>query len=89
MIIDATSTSITFEYWSVEGGGTLVDTYTIGDPTGPTAETITFQEGVDGYIGTQDTFLQEAEPGNVNGSECGLNGIVTIRTAKSSSRTWA
>ena len=29
MIIEASSTSITFEFWSVEGGGTLIDTYTI------------------------------------------------------------
>jgi hypothetical protein len=29
MIVEASSTSITFEFWSVEGGGTLIDTYTI------------------------------------------------------------
>jgi len=68
-IIDATSTSLTIEYWSVQGGGTLVDRYTIGTPTGPTSETATFQEDVDGYVGTQDTFLQEAAPDNANGDE--------------------
>ncbi len=29
MIVEASSTRITFEFWSVEDGGTLIDTYTI------------------------------------------------------------
>ena len=29
MIIEASSTSITFEFWSIAGGGTLIDTYEI------------------------------------------------------------
>ena len=68
-MIDATSTSLTIEYWSVENGGTLVDRYTVGTPSGPSSEIVTFQEGLNGYTGTQDTFFQEAEPGNVNGAE--------------------
>jgi hypothetical protein len=29
MIVTASETGITFEFWSIAGGGTLIDTYTI------------------------------------------------------------
>ena len=70
MIIEATSTSITFQFWSIAGGGTLIDTYTIGQPpvVPPDTDTATFQQGVSGYSGTVDTYLMEAEPGTVHGA---------------------
>jgi hypothetical protein len=42
--------------------------YEIIGGTVPPTTTVTFQEGVNGYAGTQDTFLQQAVPGNVNGA---------------------
>jgi Ca2+-binding RTX toxin-like protein len=38
MLIRASDQSITFEFWSVAGGGTLIDSYTIDEPTGGPAE---------------------------------------------------
>ncbi|MDW4550721.1 metallophosphoesterase [Defluviimonas sp. D31] len=35
MLVQASETSITFEFWSVAGGGTLIDSYTIDAAAGP------------------------------------------------------
>jgi Ca2+-binding RTX toxin-like protein len=32
MIVEASDSSITFEFWSIAGGGTLIDSYTIDRP---------------------------------------------------------
>ena len=44
-----------------------------GDDGGTDTETVTFQQGVNGYSGTADTYLQEDQPTADNGSATVLN----------------
>ena len=90
MIIDANSTSITFEYWSVEGGGTLVDTYTIGTRQGPRRKPrLSRKVSMDTPALRIPSFKKKMLRMRLTVPMTGLNGIVTIQTAQSSSRTWA
>jgi hypothetical protein len=50
-----------------------VDTVTLGGAPGPTVHTATFQQGVSGYAGTVDTYIQEAAPNADHGSDVSLN----------------
>ena len=66
----------TFEFYSVNGGGTLLDTFTVDKnavDTGPQPIWKTFQQGVDEYAGTRDTFVQEDAPTADNGADAELN----------------
>ncbi len=67
----------TFEFYSVNGGGgTLLDTYTVDKnavDSEPQPIWKTFQQDVDGYTGTRDTFVQQDDPTADNGAAIELN----------------
>lgn len=69
--LEADAGALTLDYFTRDG--TRVDTVTLGGAPGPTVHTATFQQGVGGYTGTVDTYIQEAAPNADHGSDISLN----------------
>ena len=44
VIAAADSNSLTFEFWSITGGGTLIDSYTLGAPSPPPSEWVAYND---------------------------------------------
>ena len=52
----------TFEFFSVANGGTLLDSFIIDKNQQALSTTLSFQQNVNGYTGTVDTYLAQSAP---------------------------